>query len=106
MLKQKFIFLAKYTCGDLTQPYLKINDAAIRLVFQYWVTYEYLFSGQMRHQLIWSRTVNVHGKLGKNIALDLHMEHLNRVKEFHITSWCKCCREEHTTCGIVLMSAD
>ena len=42
MLKQSF--LAKYTCGDFTQPCLKINNAAIRLVFQYWVTiYQYLY---------------------------------------------------------------
>ncbi len=32
----------------------------------------------MRHQLLWGRTVNVHGKPGKNIACDLHLEHLNR----------------------------
>lgn len=29
-------------------------------------------------QLKWSRMVNVHGRPGKNIAADLHMEHLNR----------------------------
>jgi len=27
---------------------------------------------------LWSHTVNVHGKPGKNIPMDLHMEHLNR----------------------------
>ena len=26
----------------------------------------------------WNRTINVHGKSGKNIPVDLHMEHLNR----------------------------
>ena len=40
--------------------------------------YHFLFSERMRMQLIWSRTVNVHGRLGKNIPCDLHMEHLNR----------------------------
>lgn len=52
----------------------KYSIQAATLLFQY----EYLFSERMRHQLIWSRTVNVHGKLSKNIAMDLHMEHLNR----------------------------
>ena len=27
---------------------------------------------------MWSRTVNTHGRTGKNISCDLHMEHLNR----------------------------
>jgi len=29
-------------------------------------------------QLVWNRTINVHGNSGKNISCDLHMEHLNR----------------------------
>ena len=29
-------------------------------------------------QLMWSQTVNIHGRQGKNIPCDLHMEHLNR----------------------------
>lgn len=29
-------------------------------------------------QLKWNRTINVHGRAGKNVACDLHMEHLNR----------------------------
>ena len=29
-------------------------------------------------QLLWSRTVNTHGKLGRNVSCDLHMEHINR----------------------------
>ena len=33
----------------------------------------------MSMQLKWSRTINVHGRAGKNIPADLHMEHLNRV---------------------------
>ena len=38
----------------------------------------YLFSPRMSMQLKWSRTVNVHGRQGKNISCDLHLEHLNR----------------------------
>lgn len=29
-------------------------------------------------QLKWNRTVNVHGRIGKNVSCDLHMEHLNK----------------------------
>ena len=39
----------------------------------------YLFSPQLASQLLWSRTVNVHGQVGKNIPGNLLMEHLNRV---------------------------
>ena len=40
--------------------------------------YQFIFTERMRNQLLWSRTVNVHGKQGKNIPMDLHMEHMNR----------------------------
>ena len=30
------------------------------------------------HQLTWARVVNIHGGLGHNISLDLHMEHMNK----------------------------
>ena len=30
-------------------------------------------------QLLWSRGVNVHGRRGKNIPTELHLEHLNRI---------------------------
>ena len=48
-------------------------QAAI-LLFQY----HFLFTDRMKHQLLWSRTVNTSGHVGKNIPMDLHMEHLNR----------------------------
>ena len=41
--------------------------------------YRFLFSERLANQLLWSRTVNVHGKPGHNIPMDLHMEHLNRI---------------------------
>lgn len=41
--------------------------------------HKYLFSPRMAMQLQWSRTINVHGRPGKNIPADLHMEHLNRL---------------------------
>lgn len=40
--------------------------------------YHYLFSPRMAAQLAWSRTINTHGRPGKNISCDLHLEHLNR----------------------------
>ena len=40
--------------------------------------YYYLLSPRMAAQLAWSRTVNTHGRPGKNISCDLHLEHLNR----------------------------
>ena len=30
------------------------------------------------HDITWNRTVNTSGRVGKNIPVDLHMEHLNR----------------------------
>ena len=44
--------------------------------------YHYSLSKRQAAQLIWSRTINVQGIKGKNIPMDLHLEHLNRtVKE-------------------------
>lgn len=39
---------------------------------------QFLFSPQLVMQLKWICTVNTHGRPGKNIPCDLHMEHLNR----------------------------
>ena len=41
--------------------------------------YYYIFSPRMSEQLLWSRTVNVHGQAGRNVSCDIHMEHLNRL---------------------------
>ena len=38
----------------------------------------FIFTERMRQQLLYSRTINVHGRPGRNIPMDLHMEHLNR----------------------------
>ena len=42
-------------------------------------SYHFTLSQRQAHQLIWSRFVNTTGLPGRNIACDLHMEHLNRV---------------------------
>lgn len=41
-------------------------------------SYNYTLSLCQTHQLLYSRFVNTHGVPGRNIAGDLHMEHLNR----------------------------
>ena len=37
-----------------------------------------LLSPRKATEMKWSRTVNTHGRVGNNIPVDLHMEHLNR----------------------------
>ena len=39
----------------------------------------YALSPRLSNQLIWGRFINVRGLPGRNIPLDLHMEHLNRL---------------------------
>eukprot|EP00731_Ephydatia_muelleri_P000806 Em0001g806a len=43
------------------------------------VQYFYTLSPQLSAQLLCSHFVNVHGKPGSNIPVDLHMEHLNKI---------------------------
>lgn len=38
----------------------------------------FIFTERMRQQLLYSRTINVRGRPGRKIPMDLHMEHLNR----------------------------
>ena len=40
--------------------------------------FQFLFSERMQMQIMWCRTVNVHGLPGRNIPCDLFNEHLNR----------------------------
>jgi len=40
--------------------------------------YHLLYSPRMAMQLLTNRTVNIHGRPGKNIPCDLHLEHLNK----------------------------
>ena len=41
--------------------------------------HKYLLTERQSMQLLYSRFVNVHGIIGRNIPCDLHMEHLNKV---------------------------
>lgn len=40
--------------------------------------HDLLYSPRMAMQLLTNRTINTHGKAGKNIPCDLHLEHLNK----------------------------
>ena len=31
--------------------------------------------------LLWEHTINIHGKLGCNVPMDLHIEHVNKHRE-------------------------
>ena len=53
----------------------KYSIQAATLLLQY----HFVFTERMKEQLVWSRTINTHGRLGKNIPMDLHNEHLNRI---------------------------
>ena len=48
---------------------------AFKMLYQY----HHLMPPRQAQQLIWSRFVNTHGIRGRNIPLDLHQEHLNRL---------------------------
>lgn len=55
---------------------------AVNVVLQH----SYILSPRLSAQLLWSRFVNVHGRPGKNIPVDLHMEHLNKIAKGAILS--------------------
>ena len=41
--------------------------------------HDYVLSPRHKTELLWGRFINVHGRTGKNIAADLHLNHV--VKE-------------------------
>ena len=63
-------FLPPFKCSDRTN----YSVEAFHLLFEY----EYAFTPRMKQQVMWERTINVHGKPGKNVSMDLHMEHINK----------------------------
>jgi hypothetical protein len=54
--------------------YSDYTKELVLLIFQL----NYLLSDRMKHEVLYMRTVNNHGRRGKNIACDLCMEHHNR----------------------------
>lgn len=63
--------------GDICCPSGRRNYAIESL--QTLLQYDYVLSPREAAELIWSCFINVHGRPGKNIPNDLHMEHLNRM---------------------------
>ena len=63
-------FLPIFKCSNRTN----YSVEAFNLLFEY----EYAMTPGMKQQMMWERTVNVHGKPGRNVSMDLHMEHINR----------------------------
>ena len=52
------------------------------------------------HQVTWSRFINTSGGKGKNISLDLHMEHLNRmVKDYVVNLGANVAEKSIIQCG-------
>lgn len=40
---------------------------------------KYVLSPRLSYEVMYTRFINVHGREGKNIPADLHMEHLNKI---------------------------
>ena len=68
-------------CWQYFLPIFKASNStnysceAVHFLYQH----QYALSPRLSNQLIWGRFVNVRGLPGRNIPLDLHMEHLNRI---------------------------
>ena len=43
------------------------------------IQHSYTLPPRLSQQLLWSRFINVHGRPGHNVPVDLHMEHLNKI---------------------------
>ena len=62
-------FLPRFRCSNRTN-----YSVAFNLLFEY----EYTMTPRMKQQMMWEHTVNVRGKPGRNVSMDLHMEHINK----------------------------
>lgn len=51
------------------------STEAFNLLFQH----KYALSPRLARELLYTRFINTHGRPGKNIPADLHMEHLNKI---------------------------
>ena len=67
------------TCWKYMLLYFKISHKTKYSIeaFHLLAHYNYINSERLCRQLLWICTINVHGKPGKNISMDLHMERLN-----------------------------
>ena len=58
--------------------YFRLRDYALE-AFQFHMMVNSTATPRVADQLKWSQVVNVHGGTGRNIQVDLHNEHLNRM---------------------------
>ena len=67
-------------CSRVFLPIFKATNRTNYSIetFNLLAQHDFVFTPRMKQQLMWERTVNVHGRPGKNIPCDLYMEHLNR----------------------------
>ena len=70
-----------HRCWKFMLPLFKVSGRTNYTIEAFTMLYShaFLFSPRQAAQLLWCRFVNTAGRPGKNIAMDLHMEHLNRV---------------------------
>lgn len=59
---------------------------AANLLIQHSYTLPPRLPPRLAQQLLWSRFVNVHGRPGRNVPVDMHMEHLNKIAKGAISS--------------------
>ena len=64
------IFLINFCASHRTNYATEVFTLVTREMF--------LLSPRMAFQLKWRHTINTHGRVGRNIPIDIHMEHLNR----------------------------
>ena len=61
--------------------YFRLRNYALE-AFQFHLMVNSIATPRVADQLKWSQVVNLHGRTGRNIQVDLHNEHLNqRLKE-------------------------
>ena len=70
-----------HRCWKFMFPLFKISGRKNYTIeaFTMLFSHAFLLSSRQAEQLLWCRFINTTGRPGRNIPMDLHMEHLNRV---------------------------
>ena len=81
-------FWVQLCMNDVVREYLRTGDifffcsnvtiAQIILLKHLLFEYEYALTPRMKQQMMREGTVDVHGKQGRKVSIDLHMEHINK----------------------------
>ncbi len=58
-------------------PFANRTNYSIK-AFTLLAQYCFLFSPRMAMQPMWNRIINIHGRPGRNVSCDLHLEHMNK----------------------------